>query len=268
MRWSAYMPDGRQRKASVRQAFNRAASTYDAAAAVQREICERLARLAPPAEGGAPRVLDAGCGTGYGLHCLARLHPRATVIALDFAPAMLAHLPPDRPALPLCGDLEALPVAGGSIDRIWSSLALQWCRPDTSLRELHRVLRPGGLACIATLGPRTLHELRDAFAAVDDDEHVIAFHPPEQWADAARDAGFEVLRGTREDVHALSADLKTLLRDIKAIGAHTVGDGRRTRPLGRKAFETLAARYEARRRADGLLPATYDLILLILRKAP
>ena len=48
----------------------------------------------------------------------------------------------------------------------------------------------------------------------------------------------------------------------------TVGDGRRTRPLGRKAFETLAARYEARRRADGLLPATYDLILLILRKAP
>lgn len=261
------MTERQRHKTHVRQAFNRAAPSYDAAAAVQREICERLAQLTPSADGAVARVLDAGCGTGYGLHYLARRHPQATLVALDFAPAMLAHLPPERAALPLCGDLEALPIASGSIDYVWSSLALQWCPPQTSLKELHRVLRPGGLACIATLGPRTLHELRDAFAAIDDKQHVIAFHPPQTWADSACTAGFEVVRTAREDAYARAPDLRGLLRDIKAIGAHAVGSGRRTSPLGRSAFAALAERYESHRRTDGLLPATYDLIILILRKA-
>lgn len=260
------MSERRPHKASVRQAFDRAAASYDAAAAVQREICHRLARYVPAAEPAVTRILDAGCGTGYGLQALAPLHPAATVIAVDFAPAMLARLPRTPAALPLCADLEALPLHAGCIDLAWSSLALQWCDPACALPELFRVLRPGGLACLATLGPRTLHELRTAFAAVDDAEHVIAFHSPQQWLAAARHAGFALLREEREDVCALAPDLRTLLRDIKAIGAHSVGPARRRTPLGRSAFATLAREYEAHRRGDGLLPATYDLLILILQK--
>lgn len=259
----------------VRRAFDRAAATYDSAAAVQREICHRLAEFAAlRLASAAPlqRVVDAGCGTGYGLDLLARLCPHATLIALDFAPAMLARLTPggpgQAPPVPLCADLEALPLAGASIDAVWSSLALQWCEPAAALAEFGRVLRPGGEAWIATLGPRTLWELRDAFKAVDDAEHAIRFHSRERWIAAAVAAGFEPLADDNFPVFAVAPDLRQLLRDIKAIGAHSVGAQRRREPLGRAAWKVLETRYETHRRDDGLLPATYDLILLTLRKPP
>ena len=43
----------------------------------------------------------------------------------------------------LVGDAEALPLAAGSVDLVYSSLALQWChRPELLFAELARVLRP------------------------------------------------------------------------------------------------------------------------------
>ncbi|BAL24702.1 malonyl-ACP O-methyltransferase BioC [Azoarcus sp. KH32C] len=267
------MPEGRVDKHSVRSAFNRAAASYDRAAAVQREICHRLAAFALTGHQGAKRqrILDAGCGTGYGLNILRDTFPDASSIAIDFAPAMLEQLmhsanPDDKPILPVCGDLEALPLASGSFDLVWSSLALQWCDPNRSLGELARVLKLGGMACIATLGPRTLWELREAFAAIDQAEHVIRFHEADFWLAAARDHGLQPVAHTREDAFALAPDLRRLLRDIKSIGAQTVGEHRRRQPLGRAAWNKLEARYEAHRRPDGLLPATYDLILLTLKK--
>lgn len=266
------MPEGRVDKHSVRSAFNRAATSYDHAAAVQREICHRLAAFALHGLQGAQprRVLDAGCGTGYGLNILHSAFPDASNVAVDFAPAMLEQAmrtaPPDKPILPVCGDLEALPLASGSFDLVWSSLALQWCDPNRSLAEFARVLNVGGMACIATLGPRTLWELREAFAAIDQAEHVIHFHESDFWLAAARDHGLHPVAHTREDAFALAPDLRRLLRDIKSIGAQTVGEHRRRQPLGRAAWNTLEARYAAHRRPDGLLPATYDLILLKLKK--
>lgn len=287
-------------KRAVREAFNRAASSYDGAAAVQRAACAALARFAAPYRpaGSLTRVLDAGCGTGHALALLGERFPAATLLALDFAPAMLARLvvartgaaPPgdtERAAIhdagsdvesecgfahpacaavPLCGDLEALPLADASVDLVWSSLALQWCDPARAFTEFARVLRPGGAAWLATLGPGTLHELREAFAAVDDAEHVIRFHPPGHWLASAAHAGLAVRAHDTCTVYALADDLRSLLADIKAIGAHSVGAGRRRAPLGKAAWRTLQARYERHRRSDGLLPASYDVILIALTR--
>ncbi len=265
------MKDRAHHKRTIREAFDSAAASYDSAATVQREICLRLAAFAGslPRTTDMLRVVDAGCGTGYGLGLLAKLCPGATSIALDFAPSMLTHLDARTgvPALPLCADLEAIPLAAASVDAIWSSLALQWCEPDTALREFARILRPGGVAWIATLGPQTLHELRDAFAEIDDADHVIRFHSRDRWLAEAAAAGFELCASDDAPAFALAPDLRTLLRDIKAIGAHSVGAQRRRRPLGRASWRKLETRYESHRRDDGLLPATYDVILLALRKA-
>lgn len=254
----------------MRSAFDRAAESYDGAAVVQREICHRLAGFAAAAPHvGAPcRALDAGCGTGYGLDLLASLCPGAELYALDFAPAMLIRLAASRPGTGtslLCGDLEALPLAGGVMDVVWSSLALQWCDPAVALAEIARVLRPGGVAWLATLGPATLWELRDAFAAVDDAEHAIRFHAVEHWRNTAAAAGLQVGAADSQPVHAFAPDLRQLLRDIKAIGAHSVGSEPRP-ALTRAGWRVLEGRYDAHRRPDGQLPATYDLILLALRK--
>jgi len=251
----------------VRAAFSRAARTYDGAATVQREVCAvllALARSHPPTRTG--RFIDLGCGTGRGsLPTLDWLGPDEP-IAVDFAHAMLGQCDPQRWPRRLCADLQALPLPDASIDCAWSSLAMQWCRPARSLTELARILRPGASAWIATLGPDTLHELRDAFASIDNARHVIGFHTAGQWAEHAAAAGLEVLRVQSRATAATAPQLRTLLKDIKAIGAHEVGQGRRRAPLGKSAWRALEARYETHRRADGLLPATYDVILLALRK--
>lgn len=275
----------RTRRHAIRTAFERAAASYDAAAHIQREICSRLAAfgagfdrslaLVPGA-----RALDAGCGTGFGLAALDRLCPGAHRIGLDLAPSMLVHarLRAGQPAevragnpeamtfLPLCADLEHLPLASASLALVWSSLALQWCTPRAALAEIARVLAPGGVALIATLGPHTLRELREAFAAIDEHRHTIDFHAPTHWTAAATGSGLQVEGVENVALQAAAPDLRRLLRDIKAIGAATVDGERRRRPLGRAAWARLEAHYERHRRADAQLPATYDLILLALRK--
>ena len=258
------MPETPGAKARVRQAFHRAAGTYDQAAVVQREICRHLADFAAahPCARRVDRVLDAGCGTGHALELLAATHPDAELLALDFAPGMLARVT-GHPRV--CGDLEHLPLATASMDAVWSSLAVQWCRPAAMFAELARVLRPQGIAWIATLGPATLHELRDAFRTVDDAAHVIDFHPPETWQAAAERAGLKVHALRYQACAALAPDLRGLLRHIKAIGAHTVSSAPRA-PLGRDAWRRLQARYEIWRRDDGQLPATYDVILLAVER--
>lgn len=268
------MSDRRAHKHAVRRAFDRAAGSYDTAADVQRVACDRLKRFAAahaPATS-AQIALDAGCGTGYGLKGLAELCPSALLVALDFAPAMLRETREARGdassvrSVLLCGDLEALPFAAGSVDAVWSSLALQWCEPRLVFAELTRSLRGGGVGWIATLGPRTLWELRAAFAEVDEAEHVLQFHAAPIWQGAAADAGLECVAAGGDTVAALAPDLRALLRSIKAIGAQTVTGGRRRTTMGKAAWQRLELAYERYRREDGLLPASYDLIFLAVRK--
>jgi malonyl-CoA O-methyltransferase len=63
-------------------------------------------------------------------------------------------------------DVQALPLATGSLGLIWSNLMLHWLdQPLTAFSEVLRALEVGGLFTFAMLGPDTLKELRAAGAA-------------------------------------------------------------------------------------------------------
>ncbi|HJV92216.1 MAG TPA: malonyl-ACP O-methyltransferase BioC [Azonexus sp.] len=248
-------------KTRIRQSFERAAPTYDSAAAIQRGICDLL--LASLPAGPAPaRLLDAGCGTGHALSLLSKRFPEAAPLALDFSPAMLHRVAP--PADRLAGDLEHLPLADGCVDLYWSSLAVQWCELPRVLAEARRVLRPNGQLALASLGPDTFHELRHAFAGVDSYRHTLAFHTPGEIAAMARAAGFAAIEVHQETRTAHYADFKTLLRAVKAIGANQLGDGRRTGLMSRSTFAAAETAGETLRTPAGL-PLTYDVVTLIAR---
>jgi malonyl-CoA O-methyltransferase len=55
------------------------------------------------------------------------------------------------------------------------------------------------------------------------------------------------------------ADLKSLMRDLKGLGAHNAAAGRGRGLFGRAAWTKLEAAYEAHRR-DGRLPATWEVV--------
>lgn len=261
------MTDRVEAKRAIRKAFDGAAESYDNAASVQREICGHLAGLALSHGLHETRglLLDVGCGTGFGLACLGEHAPAATRIALDFAPAMLRRLPAGPGVVALCADLEAMPLPDASIDAVWSSLALQWSTPERAFTEIARVLKPGGRTWVASLGPGTFEELRRAFGCVDKARHVIDFHAPGAWTAAASTAGLRVRELREKRCHAWNRSLRGLLNDIRAIGAHSLGDSPR-KPLLRQQWRVLEASYEGCRQANGLLPATYDVILLALEK--
>ncbi len=263
-------------RAAVRAAFDRAATTYDAAASVQREAGDLLAAFGharlkrdPLAATAGTVVVDGGCGTGLGFGHLRALCPQHLCVALDLAPAMLRHARAraDLPSpLPLCADLEHLPLADGSVALLWSNLAVQWCRPPAVMAEFARVLAADGRALIATLGPRSLHELDAAFARVDDARHRNRFHDLGEWRAHALAHGLQLEACEEHDLHARATELSELLQAIKAIGAATVTAGRRRRPLGPQAWRQVRAAYEVHRDADGLLSLSYQLLLLALRK--
>lgn len=251
----------RPSKARVRQSFERAAATYDSAAAIQRDICHDLLAMLPDALAPAT-ILDAGCGTGYALPLLYRRFPESACLALDLAPGMLRRV--GESGLRIAADLENLPLAVASVDLFWSSLAVQWCDLARTLGEARRILRPDGQFALATLGTETFRELRLAFAAVDEHRHTLAFHTPAELEAIAGQTGFSGISLERRIKTAHYPDFRTLLRAVKAIGANQLGEGRRTRPLGRNAFAAAAAAYETLRQPAGL-PLTYDVLILTAR---
>ncbi|MCX9155112.1 methyltransferase domain-containing protein [Niveibacterium sp. 24ML] len=246
-----------EQRRRIRDAFGAAAPDYDKHAAVQRAIVgDLLAWTRPPGNMNAP-LLDAGCGTGFASEALRQR--AAHVIGIDLAPAM-ATLAAQRGESGIAADLEHLPLRNASIACYWSSLAWQWCKAQDAAREAARVLMPGGRLQVATLGPDTLAELRACFAGLDQAEHVRQFESPAAIDAALRTAGFVDIRHTRHTRSGYAPDLASLLRDIRGVGAHTLGESRRRGMLGRHAWQRLCAAYEVHREPSGL-PARYDVLL-------
>jgi malonyl-CoA O-methyltransferase len=251
-------------RARLRASFERASAGYEAAAGLQgriaAELLERLElfHLAPGV------VLDLGCGTGRVTRELKRRYPRACVIALDLAPGMLRearrHQGPWRRFARVCGDALRLPLRDGSVDLILSNLMLQWCEPlPAALVEVRRVLSASGFFAFSTFGPDTLHELRSAWAQADGYNHVNQFSDMHEVGNALVHAGLmePVLDVDRIEVGY--PDVLTLMRDLKAIGAHNVTAGRSRALAGRARLARVQHAYESFRRGERL-PATYEVI--------
>lgn len=123
---------------------------------VFRPSAEALLDVAPPNP--EDRVLDVGCGTGIvALLAAERVGPAGALSAVDVNPGMLEvarSLPGSERVEWRHADAVDLPYADASFDLVYSQHTLQFI-PDrlAALREMHRVLAPGGRLAVATWGP-------------------------------------------------------------------------------------------------------------------
>ena len=165
-----------------------------------------LELLPPPGR----RTLDLACGEGRVSRVLAaRGHD---VVGVEGSPALASAAREADPEIEvLDGDAAALPLPDGAVDLVVCSMALlNFDDMDAAVREVARVLEPGGRFCFSTVHPMTsLKDGDDYFAERTYEETrtraglTMTFtdrhRPLRAYADALERAGF-LLQALREPV--------------------------------------------------------------------
>ncbi len=249
---------------AVRRAFDAASGAYDASAALQQEVGDRLLERLDLVSIRPQVILDAGCGTGRNALALLKRYARCPVIVLDLSEGMLRQARRRRTWLrapsPVCADAARLPLANASVDLLLSNLMLQWCNDlDAVFAEFRRVLRPNGLLTFSTFGPDTLRELRQAWSDADGHVHVSRFLDVHDVGDALVRAGLAEPVMDVDYFRLTYNDVTDLMRDLKAIGASNAAAGRSRGLTGRRRLDAVRSAYEQFRQ-DGRLPATWEVV--------
>lgn len=137
----------------------------------------------------ADRVLDVGCGTGV-VSVTAALRG-AVVTGLDLTPELLARARENAAVARVDvdwheGDVEALPFADGTFDVVTSQFGHMFApRPDVAMREMLRVLKPGGTIAFATWPPELFVGRMFALVGQYAPPPPPGVAPPPQWGDVS-----------------------------------------------------------------------------------
>jgi malonyl-CoA O-methyltransferase len=251
--------------ALIRRRAERTAPAYPEHRFLAEETAQRLLERLDYLRITPRRVLDLGGGND--LPALRARYPQAEAIAVDFAPARLAHLAPRpswlsrlvrrEPTTGIVADAHALPLATGSVDFLWSNLLLHWlAEPLTALAEWQRVLAVGGTMFFATVGPDTLRELREVLGPTA----VHPFLDMHDVGDLLVAAGFADPVMDMQMLTLRYRDPARLWQDLRASGATNARRDRRRTLTGKERWQRALAALEARREADGTIPITVELV--------
>jgi ubiquinone/menaquinone biosynthesis C-methylase UbiE len=144
-------------------------------------------------------ALELGCGTGVFLEKVAR--SGATLHGLDLSEDLLAQARTRMASAPNVrldrGNAEAMPYPDRHFDAVYGSSVLHHLDLDASLRELHRVLKPGGRLVFAEpnlLNPQVVYMFKygpakERFGVSEDEMAFTRFRA----RNALRDAGFTAI---------------------------------------------------------------------------
>jgi len=166
--------DPRLQRRIQRYGWDKAAGVYEQYWREQLAPAQhRLLRVAMLQPG--DRVLDVACGTGLVTFPAAdAVGSSGSVVATDLSDAMVAHVAAEahrRNLLQVTSsrmDAERLELPDGSFDAVLCALGLMYVPdPRAALREIRRVLRPGGRAAIAVWGARHKCGWAEIFSIVD-----------------------------------------------------------------------------------------------------
>ncbi len=241
--------------------FDKAAQSYLTAATLQQQVALDLARCLPAR---AAIILDVGCGPGW-YHRQLMQHSDE-LWAVDLSAAMLAEAQRLGCASRyLQADVCDIPLPDNSVDIIFSSLMLQWCRqPDAALAELSRIVKPGGQLLLTTLVQGSLLEFQQSWAQVDDESHQLSFLAPEALLAPLQQLGLRINSQQRQyQVHY--PDAWALARGFKQIGANFVQARQGQGLMGKHRWLAFAKHYEQFRQPQGL-PLSYQVLQIVATK--
>jgi malonyl-CoA O-methyltransferase len=231
-------------KKQIAAAFSAKARGYRSGAFIQHQILCRLVPLVETAGRFHLPWLDAGCGAGGLGVMLKKKKVQVKLVRTDLAFAMLRLARGTRmngsPAVQ--SDIEAMPFASCMFGGVVASSVLQWLpRQDLGLREIHRVLSPGGVMVFSVF-------LRGSFCQIfslRQDRNLgipLRLQSKDGFAGRMRASRFSCLRlATFEEEYYFPSALG-VMKYLSGIGSTAVS-GRR---LLRKEILALCREYEER----------------------
>lgn len=236
-------------KTLVARHFNRAANHYNQFNQLQRDVGHWLLQHAQPS---ASQILDVGCGPAALTHDLLNQIQGKRYIGVDLAPAMVVAAQRQYPTLEwLQADVEALPFAAAQFDLVIANLVIQWCdSPKLALRELWRMVRPGGQLLVSTVLAGSLSPLHEVWAALGSEPRQNQFESvarvAEVWqreitSDGARTSHFRAQQFSYEYEH-----LRDILAHLKGIGASYTARAQMGSPLTREKLLQAETYYRTR----------------------
>jgi malonyl-CoA O-methyltransferase len=244
-------------------ARQRAAKTYEQAAVLAHEVGKRLferleyIRLQPQV------VLELGCATGILTRQLIQRYPQAQTVGIDLVLDLLKLTQKNttHQADLLAATLDKLPLASQCVDLVVANLCLAWYLDINAVfQELKRVLKPGGLLMFTTLGPDTLKELRQSWAAVDDYPHVHAFYDMHDIGDALLHLQYADPVLDVERLTVTYASIEQFLQELKSSGAVNIAQGRRQTLMSMPTWQKFIAAYQRHQDGTGRIPASFEII--------
>ena len=159
-------------------------------------------------------------------------------------------------------DAYSLPFRDASFDLVFSSLMLQWCDDLDAVFARDRArAQARRTAAVQHFRPRHARRIARGLGAraAHAGNHVNHFFDPHALGSALMHAGLSEPVLDVDRIVMGYPDVLTLMRELKAIGAHNVTRGRARGLTGRKRLAAMTRAYETLRR-DGGLPATYEVI--------
>ncbi len=142
------------------------------------------------------KVLDVGCGDGYGTYKLSRAGYKA--VGVDLSEVMIQKGKERGEGLDLSfikGDLSSLPFENEQFEAIMAINSLEWTEePLRALNEIKRVLKRDGYACIAILGP-TAKPRENSYPRLYGKDVVCNTMMPWEFEQLAQEQGFNVVDG-------------------------------------------------------------------------
>ncbi|WP_028785149.1 class I SAM-dependent methyltransferase [Thalassobacillus devorans] len=141
-------------------------------------------------------IADIGCGDGYGSY---RLHQAGyQVTGIDISPAMVERAKRQLKMGELTfiqGDLAGLDLDKESFDAIMAINCLEWTEvPSDGLKEMVRILRPGGKLCIGVLGP-TAAPRKNSYRRLYGEDVICNTMMPWEFKTLAEEMGLKVIDG-------------------------------------------------------------------------
>ena len=198
----------------------------------QRRITESLLKKHLRAGAGPLRVLDAGCGTGGQLEQLQRF---GQVTSFDVEEKAVEYFAQRQRGRILVASTDAVPFADNTFDLVTSfDVVCQLPSPndETALKELGRVLKPGGTLYVRTPALQALYGGHDVTL------HTRHRYTTNEMTKKLRQAGLEVLQSTYANTFLFPvAATRRLLAKVR--GSSGESDVRAVHPLLNTALKTL-----------------------------